>query len=126
LIYQMRIDTVKKRIIFQRKGVKIMNTSVNASKDKLVEDLRIVVADAEELLKATASATGDRVVAARARAGESLQAARARLEDAQAMAVEKTKLAAKATDDYVHDNPWQAIGAAAVVGLILGALISRR
>jgi ElaB/YqjD/DUF883 family membrane-anchored ribosome-binding protein len=40
--------------------------------------------------------------------------------------VEKTKAAARATDDYVHDNPWQAIGAAAVVGLILGALISRR
>jgi len=103
-----------------------MNTSVNSSKDKLVEDLRIVVADAEELLKATANATGDRIAAARARATDSLQAAKVRLEDAQAIAVEKTKAAARATDDYVHDNPWQAIGAAAVVGLILGALISRR
>ena len=103
-----------------------MNTSVNTSKDKLVEDLRMVVADAEELLKATANQTGERIAAARARAGESLQVAKARLDDAQAMVVERTKVAARATDDYVHDNPWQAIGIAATVGLILGALISRR
>lgn len=103
-----------------------MNTSVSVSKDKLVEDLRAVVADAEELMKATANQTGERIAAARAKAGESLQAAKARLEDAQAAVVERTKVAARATDDYVHEKPWQAIGAAAVVGLILGALISRR
>lgn len=103
-----------------------MNTSVNTSKDKLVEDLRMVVADAEELLKATANQTGERIAAARARAGESLQVAKARLDEAQAAVVERTKVAARATDDYVHDNPWQAIGIAATVGLILGALISRR
>lgn len=103
-----------------------MNTSVNASKDKLVEDLRMVVADAEELLKATANQTGERIAAARVRAGESLQIAKARLEDAQAAVVERTKVAAIATDEYVHDNPWQAIGVAATIGLILGALIARR
>lgn len=103
-----------------------MNTSVNTSKDKLVEDLRMVVADAEELLKATANQTGERIAAARARAGDSLQVAKARLDEAQAAVVERTKVAARATDDYVHDNPWQAIGIAATVGLILGALISRR
>ena len=102
------------------------NTSVNASKDKLVEDLRIVVADAEELLKATANQTGERIAAARARAGESLQVAKARLDEAQTAVVERTKVAARATDDYVHDNPWQAIGVAATIGLILGALIARR
>jgi len=103
-----------------------MNTSVNASKDKLVDDLRMVVADAEELLKATANQTGERIAAARARAGESLQVAKARLEEAQAVVVERTRVAARATDDYVHDNPWQAIGVAATIGLILGALIARR
>lgn len=103
-----------------------MNTSVNASKDKLVEDLRMVVADAEELLKATANQTGERIAAARARAGESLQVAKARLDEAQAVVAERTRVAARATDDYVHDNPWQAIGVAATIGLILGALIARR
>ena len=96
------------------------------SKEKLMEDLRVVVADAEELLKATANQTGERIAAARAKAGESLQAAKIRLADAQATVVEKVKVAAQTTDDYVHENPWQAVGIAAAVGLLLGALISRR
>lgn len=96
------------------------------SKEKLVEDLKVVVADAEELLKATANQTGERIEAARARAEESLRAAKVRLAEAKASVVEKVKIAAKTTDDYVHENPWQAVGIAAAFGLVLGALISRR
>ncbi|MDD5180205.1 MAG: DUF883 family protein [Gallionellaceae bacterium] len=96
------------------------------SKEKLMEDLKVVVTDAEELLKATASQTGERIAAARTKAEESLRVARVRLADAQAALVEKTKIAAKATDEYVHENPWKAVGIAAVAGLLLGALISRR
>lgn len=106
-----------------------MNTQAvteHPSKEKLVEDLKVVVADAEELLKATASQTGERIAAARAKAEESLRAAKVRLADAQASVVEKVKVAAKTTDDYVHENPWKAVGIAAVAGLLLGALISRR
>ena len=96
------------------------------SKEKLMEDLRVVVSDAEELLKATASQTGDRISAARAKASESLQVAKARLAEAQATVVEKVKVVAKSTDDYVHEKPWQSVGIAAAVGLVIGALISRR
>lgn len=96
------------------------------SKEKLVEDLKVVVADAEELLKATATQTGERIMAARAKAEESLRTAKMRLAEAKASVVEKVKIAAKTTDDYVHENPWQAVGIAAAVGLVLGALISRR
>lgn len=107
----------------------VMTTEAEAehvSRDKLMADLRVVVADAEELLKATASQTGERIAAARAKAEESLKIAKVRLADAQAAAVARTKAAARATDDYVHENPWKAVGIAAVAGLLLGALISRR
>ena len=96
------------------------------SKEKLMEDLKVVVADAEELLRATANQTGERIAAARTKAEDSLRAAKVRLAEAQASVVEKVKVAAKTTDDYVHENPWQAVGIAAAVGLVLGALISRR
>lgn len=96
------------------------------SKEKLMEDLKVVVADAEDLLRATASQTGERIAAARSKAEESLRAAKVRLAEAQSSVVEKVKVAAKTTDDYVHENPWQAVGIAAAVGLVLGALISRR
>ncbi len=99
---------------------------VDVSKEKLMEDLRVVVADAEELLKATANQTGERIAAARAKAEDSLQAAKARLSNAQMSVMEKTRAVATATDEYVHVNPWQAIGIAAAVGVLLGAIISRR
>lgn len=98
----------------------------HVTRDKLMADMRVVVADAEELLKATANQTGERIAAARARAEESLKVAKAQLVDAQMAAVARAKAAAKATDAYVHENPWKAMGVAAVAGLLLGALISRR
>lgn len=101
-------------------------STVDISKEKLMDDVKTVVADAEELLKATANQTGERITAARAKVGESLQAAKARIADAQVAVMEKTRAVATATDDYVHVNPWQAIGVAAAVGILLGALISRR
>ena len=96
------------------------------SMGELMEDLRAVVADAEELLKATADQTGERIAAARGKAEESLKAARARLEEQEAAVMAKTKAAAKATEDYVRANPWKGLGIAAAVGLILGILVARR
>ena len=95
-------------------------------KDKLVADLKVVVADAEELLAATASQTGEKVAALRERMQENLRSARIRLADADAALREKTREVAKATDHYVHENPWRAIGIGAGVGLVIGLLIGRR
>ena len=101
-----------------------MTTDVN--KDKLVADLKVVVADAEELLRATASQAGEKVAVARERIQASLATAKVKLGEAERALLEKTKDAARATDDYVRENPWQAVGIAAVAGLVLGILISRR
>ena len=102
------------------------SASNDVSKEKLVADLKVVVADAEELLRATASQAGEKVVAARERIQASLATAKVKLTDAEQVLLEKSKLAAKATDEYVRENPWQAVGVAAVAGLVLGVLISRR
>jgi len=96
------------------------------TREKLVEDLRAVVADAEELLKATASQTGERIVAARTKAEESLKAAKARLAEEEVALIAKSKAAAKATEDYVRANPWKAVGIAAAVGFVLHILVTRR
>jgi len=98
----------------------------SANKDKLVADLRIVVADAEELLRATAGAAGDKVGELRERIGLRLRDAKERLADAEAALIDKTRAAARATDDFVHDEPWKAVGVAAALGLALGVLIGRR
>ena len=102
------------------------SASNDVSKEKLVSDLKVVVADAEELLRATATQAGEKVSAARERIQASLATAKVKLTDAERALLEKSKLAAKATDEYVRENPWQAVGVAAVAGLVLGVLISRR
>lgn len=98
----------------------------NTSKQKLVSDMRVVVSDAEEILRATAGVAGEKMVDLRERIAERLRDAKLRLADAEAALVDKTKAAARATDDYVHDNPWKSVGVAAGVGFLLGLLVNRR
>ena len=95
------------------------------AKRKLLEDLRAVVADAEELVKATANQSEGRIAAVRAKAEESVKAAKARLVEQEAAMMAKTRKAAKAADDYVRDHHWQAVGIAGVVGLVIGLLGAR-
>ena len=96
------------------------------TKDKLVADMKVVMADAEELLRATASAAGEKVSAARMRMEDSLRSARVKVAEAQEVMADRAKAAAQATDDYVHAHPWKAVGFAAAIGMIVGMLISRR
>jgi ElaB/YqjD/DUF883 family membrane-anchored ribosome-binding protein len=97
-----------------------------ANKDKLVSDLKVVISDTEELLRATAGAAGDKVGEIRERLGVRLRDAKERVLDLEAAVVDKTKAAARATDDFVHEQPWKAVGVAAALGLALGVLIGRR
>ena len=98
----------------------------NNSKQKIVSDMKVVVSDAEEILRATAGVAGEKMVDLREQIAERLHDAKMRLADAEAALVDRTKAAARATDDYVNDNPWQAVGIAAGVGLLLGIIIGRR
>ena len=103
-----------------------MNEMTLAKKDKLMADLRVVVADAEELLRLGAEQTGASAVEWRARVEARLAKAKLSLADLQETAVAKARAAGHAADDYVHEKPWKAIGAAAGIGLLVGLLIGRR
>ncbi|WP_303784483.1 YqjD family protein [Azovibrio restrictus] len=102
------------------------NTVSQASKEKLVADMKVVIADAEEILKSTADVAGEKMASIRSKIETRLKDAKIRLEDAEAALVDKTKACARATDDFVHEQPWKAVGVAAIVGLALGVLIGRR
>jgi ElaB/YqjD/DUF883 family membrane-anchored ribosome-binding protein len=98
----------------------------SVTREKLVQDLKAVVNDAEELLKATGQQTGEKINLVRAKAEESLRAAKARIDQEEAVVVDKAKVVAKTTDKFVKENPWQAVGIGALAGFVLGILISRR
>ena len=101
-----------------------MNETVTT--DKLLEDMQVVVRDAEALLKATAAQTGEKVQEVRARTEESVRQAKARLADLEDEALKRARALAGEAEEYMRDNPWQATGIAAGIGLVLGLLISRR
>lgn len=103
-----------------------MATTQQPSKDKLVDDLKSLISDAEELLKLTADQQGGKLEDLRARINSRVAIAKDRLADAEAAIVASGQKAARATDDYVHDHPWQSVGVAAGVAFLLGLLVSRR
>jgi ElaB/YqjD/DUF883 family membrane-anchored ribosome-binding protein len=93
---------------------------------RLQADLAAVMRDAEALLRASADQGGDKVDEARARIRESLEAARKRLLELERGAFRQGEDALIATEQYVRSNPWQSVGVAAGIGLLVGVLLARR
>lgn len=92
----------------------------------LKADLATVMRDAEALMKASAEQGGAKAEEARAKIRESLQGAKARLLEAEKNAVRHGEEAVAATEARIKDNPWQSVGIAAAVGLVIGVLLGRR
>jgi ElaB/YqjD/DUF883 family membrane-anchored ribosome-binding protein len=95
----------------------------STNKDRIVNDLKTLVSDAEELLRATASQAGEKITEARQKIEQSLIEGKKAVADAEKTFVKKSKECAEIADDYVRENPWSAIGLAAGLGVVLGLLI---
>jgi ElaB/YqjD/DUF883 family membrane-anchored ribosome-binding protein len=96
------------------------------SKDKLISDMKVVLTDVEDLLKAATAATGETAASLREKAADQLRVASEKLTDIQDAALLKGKEAARYADDYVHANPWKAVGLSAAVGFLIGLLVNRK
>jgi ElaB/YqjD/DUF883 family membrane-anchored ribosome-binding protein len=104
-----------------------MSESIQPNRQKLLDEFDAVVAETEQLLKSIAGSGGnDMSSAARAKLQQSLRDAKERLLELERTLVKHGQDAARAADDYVHENPWRAVGIAAGVGFLLGILLSRR
>ena len=95
------------------------------TKDKIVADLKTLITDAEELLKATTSQAGEKIAVARQKIEQSLIEGKKALADAEQVVIKKSNECAEIAEDYVRENPWGAVGIAAGVGLVLGLLLRR-
>jgi ElaB/YqjD/DUF883 family membrane-anchored ribosome-binding protein len=101
-------------------------TDTTRAKDRLAADFRDVMNDIDALLNATTNKAEGEATALRERILERLEDAKGRVTDAQHEAAVRARRAADATDHYVHDHPWQAVGIAAAAGMVIGVLIGRR
>jgi ElaB/YqjD/DUF883 family membrane-anchored ribosome-binding protein len=84
------------------------------------------VADIEDLIKATTNLTGEELNRAKAKLNQRIAAAKGSVEDISETIVNRARKTAESTNTYVHEQPWNAIGASAAVGLLLGYLLARR
>jgi ElaB/YqjD/DUF883 family membrane-anchored ribosome-binding protein len=105
-------------------------SSTDAIKHKLLADFNAVVTEADQFLKLVADEGGDKADALRSRVERNLNTAKDRLRNLEDAVLEKTRETARATDEYVHENPWQTIGVAAglsaLFGVAIGLLLYRR
>jgi len=89
-------------------------------------DMKVLVKDAQSLLSAAASLTGDKADELRSRGMELLDRAMGKASQYQGQAVVKSKELAHTADVYVKDNPWRTVAAAASVGLLVGIVLGRK
>lgn len=96
------------------------------SQDQLLEEFQALVRDTEQLLQHSASLAGEQAEELREQIRSSLGRARTTLHNAEGALLERGKAAVQATEGYVQTHPWQTLGVAAAIGMLLGMLISRR
>jgi len=95
---------------------------IESSTEKLLKDLKAVVRDGEELLKAGAQDLTERGMAARERLAAALEVAKETRRKLQERAVN----GARSTDRIIREYPYQSIGIAFGVGMLVGLLANRR
>jgi ElaB/YqjD/DUF883 family membrane-anchored ribosome-binding protein len=97
-------------------------SGTEVTKEKLMDDLRVVVRDAEALIKATAGDLSERTKDARARLNEAMDRAKVTVQDLEERARER----ARAADKLIREHPYQSLGIAFGVGLLIGVLVNRK
>jgi len=98
---------------------------MSLGKQKIIEDIKVLLNDSEELVRLSASLPAEGVDALRTRLRDHVDAARNALETAQSNAQERYRASLDGTVQYTRDNPWQALGIAAGIGFLAGILVSR-
>lgn len=103
-----------------------VHEDLQINSENLIGDFKALMADAEDLIKATASHNDGPLGEIRSKAMETLNSAKESLSSVEGTVTEKAKIVAERTDEFVHRNPWEAVGVAAGIGLLVGLFIRRR
>lgn len=104
----------------------VENSQTRLARERVMADLKALAGDAEALLRATADDVSDKAKDARARLTTAIEKAKASCADLQERSIETAKEAVKKADDTIRAHPYESIGVAFGVGLLLGALLRRR
>ncbi len=106
--------------------MELSTKELNQAKGKIVSDIKTVITDGEDLLKAAANLSSASLSTARDTLDEKFNSVKTRVMNASRPAMTRARQSASAADDYVHGNPWTMIAAAAVAAVVVGMLVARR
>lgn len=107
-------------------AVRDLESAASKADSAIKKEFQSFVADLENLISSTTSLTGDELSKARDKLGERVAAAKDSLQTMSSDVVSRARDTAKATDEYVHEQPWKSMGVSAGVGFLLGMLVARR
>lgn len=97
-----------------------------SARERVLSDLQTLTRDAEDLLKATSSDASEKAKEARSRVSSALERAKASCAQMQEKSIATAKAAAKNADTVIRNHPYESIGVAFGVGLLLGVVASRK
>ena len=109
----------------KKTSVDLDHHELDIDSERLVGDFKDLMADAEALIKATASQEDGVIASIRSKALETLSSAKENFSNVEGSLTDKAKVVAESADDFVHRNPWEAVGVAAGLGLLIGLFIRR-
>lgn len=104
----------------------IASEVASASSDQLIGEFKALMADAEALIQATEGHADGAIGSIRSKALETIAGAKESISGLEGALTDKAKAVAEGADDFVHRNPWEAVGVAAGIGLLIGLFIRRR
>ena len=104
----------------------VVDEKQTAGAEQLIGEFKSLMADAEALIKATEDHPSETLSSIRSKALETLAGAKESLSTVEGNLLERAKGAAEGADDFVHRNPWEAVGVAAGLGLLIGLFVGRR
>lgn len=98
------------------------------TRDRLLDDIKMVLREAEELLRSTGQQAGEGYQVARERFESKLSSAKDSISELEEQLSVTARETMENTDRYVKENPWQAVAVGALAGIALGVAIgiSRR
>lgn len=96
------------------------------TRDRVVDEVGAMLSDAQHMLQRAGAETGDIAHDLRSQVDGTLSAVKSRMQAIEKDALHGAKLTSRAADQFVHDKPWQAVGIAAVIGIVIGLLMNRR
>jgi ElaB/YqjD/DUF883 family membrane-anchored ribosome-binding protein len=100
-------------------------STAKATKENLLNDFNVLIKDVEQLRKSI-DKEGHEADSVRAKVAEKLNTARERLQRIEDAALQYAKARIRSADDHMHKHPWQAIGAAAGLAIVIGFFLNRR